>query len=1044
MVLENNAPIGAIDELQGSATITRGDGSTIEAEIGAPLYKGDIVETTADGAVNIVFIDETNMALSEGARFAVNDYSFDEATESGTTEFSVLNGVFVFTSGLIGRDDPDDVKIETPVGSIGIRGTIIAGNINPDGNSKITVVEGAIVVQNQTGEQTLSQQFETVELAGINYPIEQLGIIDPSAVTANYGSASYVIPSFFSNINEVQAEREAGGTDEAEQAEEAVLETTTDQVQEEAQEAPAEEPVEAEAVNEGEADLGEVLETLPDFMSGDETSAEEGLGTTTASNTATQAAQTTGTSNTLDSIGVASEVTTQIDPSLLNTGTNFSISTTTRNFRLTEESQAGDVVGLLNSNNPDLNFTFENGSTTSTDGFFEIVSGNVVLTATGEAAVDAHVANMFTAINSFNNTNYVFTTPAGLMNENIITTNQKGETNTLLFDANLFDFKQDLSGSGSATEWRDGFINVGLFNNPDNPNRLQTEVGINNFDDFVKIDANGSLIIQNLFDTTAGYNLGGPSDQRVSINTFDVDGVNNTVSRNYNFTTVSSIGDFNNDGSTDILAGASGASSRSDVGVNKEGGAILTIFGGNETSTTQSGSYLNYIQRAHDATEIASGDLYGHAIAGNMDYNGDGQLDYAVSAPGSDELGTNRGAVYLLDKNISGFRETDATKGTINDFQKIKTTIDNFELGHLLDNAGDTNGDGLSDLIIGGKAQNEAYIVFGDATPAANFNVSTMSGAEGITITVPNAYKIINAAGLGDFNGDGYDDFGISMVRDTAVAEDAVTTYIIAGKAGLTNIGISDLENPNVAYKIQHFGSYVDDESYTLRLVDRNVDDGFDDIAIGSAAGGDNFFSLSGKHFGTSDFRTDGVATANDQALRNSASMDDAGFDGISFIGDTQANTMSVSDINFNKVDGGFGPETDTLRYNGNGSLDFTDVTFEQIEGIERIEFGQDGGTITLTADNIFNFLKTSDDATLTIDLGGGVTVGNLTIEDGDEFSIDNYADTFDQVGDALHDSTSIDLSGASGDPILSNGYQEYAIGGYTLYIDADINIAVN
>src|SRR5690606_30589150 len=121
-----------------------------------------IIETDAQGAVNIVFLDETSMAISESAKIAVDEYTFDPSTESGTTNLSVLRGLFVFTSGLIGRDDPDDVSIDTPVGSIGIRGTIIAGEIKPGGESNISVLEGAIVVKNGLGETTLSDQFETV------------------------------------------------------------------------------------------------------------------------------------------------------------------------------------------------------------------------------------------------------------------------------------------------------------------------------------------------------------------------------------------------------------------------------------------------------------------------------------------------------------------------------------------------------------------------------------------------------------------------------------------------------------------------------------------------------------------------------------------------------------------------------------------------------------------------------------------------------------------------------------------------------------------
>ena len=92
-----------------------------------------------NGAVNLSFTDETQFAISENSHLTIDEYVYDPATESGVTDFSVLQGVFVYTSGAIGHDDPDDVTINTPRGSIDL-GTIIAGDAD---NGEITVVEGA-------------------------------------------------------------------------------------------------------------------------------------------------------------------------------------------------------------------------------------------------------------------------------------------------------------------------------------------------------------------------------------------------------------------------------------------------------------------------------------------------------------------------------------------------------------------------------------------------------------------------------------------------------------------------------------------------------------------------------------------------------------------------------------------------------------------------------------------------------------------------------------------------------------------------------------
>lgn len=201
--MTDESPVGAVQEVTGHATVTHTDGTTETITQGTRIYQGDIVETDDHGAVNIAFIDETNFAVSEDARLAIDEYVFDPSTQSGSTNFSVLKGMFVFTSGLIGRDDPDDVNITTPVGSIGIRGTIIAGNVD---TGEITVVEGAIVLRDHSGhEMTLADQFETARFNGNT--IDHVGQLSAEDVGQKFFVVSQVSPTLFSSINDAAAEQ---------------------------------------------------------------------------------------------------------------------------------------------------------------------------------------------------------------------------------------------------------------------------------------------------------------------------------------------------------------------------------------------------------------------------------------------------------------------------------------------------------------------------------------------------------------------------------------------------------------------------------------------------------------------------------------------------------------------------------------------------------------------------------------------------------------------------------------------------------------------
>ncbi len=200
----DESPVGAVQEFSGQATVTHSDGTVEHVAKGTAIYQGDIVETSADGAVNIHFNDDTSFAVSENAKLAIDEYVYDPETESGAQNFSVLKGVFVFTSGLIGRDDPDDVKIDTPTGSIGIRGTVIAGDVNA---GQITVLEGAIVVRDLAGhEMTLATQYETAKIVP-GEGVHNMGQISAHDLSSRFSSISDVAPDLFSSVNDSAAEQ---------------------------------------------------------------------------------------------------------------------------------------------------------------------------------------------------------------------------------------------------------------------------------------------------------------------------------------------------------------------------------------------------------------------------------------------------------------------------------------------------------------------------------------------------------------------------------------------------------------------------------------------------------------------------------------------------------------------------------------------------------------------------------------------------------------------------------------------------------------------
>lgn len=296
------SPIGAVQEISGEATVTRLNGSIETIGIGTPIYQGDVIDTDESGAVNIIFVDDTTFAVSEDARLSIDEYVFDASTQSGVSNFSVLKGVFVFTSGLIGRDDPDDVMIDTPSGSIGIRGTIIAGDVN---TGEITVIEGAIVLHDFSGNTiTLSNQYETARFNTAEGQIEHVGDISANDVITKFMSVSTVAADLFSSIQDSATETgqnnndsptqnadqntdtESSETQETESQQEATPEPTPEVIQEDAQaDISLEEVITSEDIAQsGESDT---TETQPDTAQPAEQDTSEPQITESAINTGT-------------------------------------------------------------------------------------------------------------------------------------------------------------------------------------------------------------------------------------------------------------------------------------------------------------------------------------------------------------------------------------------------------------------------------------------------------------------------------------------------------------------------------------------------------------------------------------------------------------------------------------------------------------------------------------------------------------------------------------------------------------------------------------
>jgi Ca2+-binding RTX toxin-like protein len=186
-------PIGRVTEIDGEATATRLDGTKVTLAKDSAVYQGDIIETASGAVLEVVFIDESSFSVGEDARMVLDELVFDPATLSGESSISVLQGVFVFVSGEIAANNPEQMMVKTPVATIGIRGTAVAvaaaqeGELNkivllteqtPDGQ----ITTGAVVVANEAGTIVLDEAFEATRLTSFTAAPSQPYIAPASEV----------------------------------------------------------------------------------------------------------------------------------------------------------------------------------------------------------------------------------------------------------------------------------------------------------------------------------------------------------------------------------------------------------------------------------------------------------------------------------------------------------------------------------------------------------------------------------------------------------------------------------------------------------------------------------------------------------------------------------------------------------------------------------------------------------------------------------------------------------------------------------------------
>ena len=254
--------IGRVDAVEGDAKVTRSNGVTEQIQQNTDIFQGDIVITSADASIGISFVDDSIFSIGENGRMVIDEMVYDPETQEGVFNTNIVQGVFSFVSGQIAKTGVDSMTVTTPVASIGIRGTKVAGVAAQEGTENTlsllpeTVdgqqIVGEVTVSNQGGSSVLNQMGASLSVSSSFTSPPPPVVLSEAQIQQKFGSTLTTL----SKANTVNAEVKTEKATQA--AETAKAEAEVAQEKAEVAEAAAEEAAqEAEAQMEAAVESGD-------------------------------------------------------------------------------------------------------------------------------------------------------------------------------------------------------------------------------------------------------------------------------------------------------------------------------------------------------------------------------------------------------------------------------------------------------------------------------------------------------------------------------------------------------------------------------------------------------------------------------------------------------------------------------------------------------------------------------------------------------------------------------------------------------------------
>ena len=233
------------------------------------------------------------------------------------------------------------------------------------------------------------------------------------------------------------------------------------------------------------------------------------------------------------------------------------------------------------------------------------------------------------------------------------------------------------------------------------------------------------------------------------------------------------------------------------------------------------------------------GGFSGSSVSGAGDINADGVRDIIIGSPfdSTGQAFVVFGGMGVGNSGVFDAADLDGNSGFV-----INGIQSGDEAGRAVSDAGDINGDGFDDLIIGANPTLQTfYVIFGGAGVGADgsLELSGLDGDNGFVISTDGAAGFYgrSASGAGDINGDGIDDVIVtSLIDDTDNGLVVGQSHVVFGSAEIGVGGLLELSDEDNSNGFLVTGIALNDDSGPVVNSAGDVnDDGFDDVIIGAS-----------------------------------------------------------------------------------------------------------------------------------------------------------------------------------------------------------------